>query len=42
LRPVAGADLYRQVNLVAPRSKFRSAASQAFIACVGDHIALVR
>jgi DNA-binding transcriptional LysR family regulator len=42
LRPVAGADLYRQVNLVAPRSKFRSAASQAFIACVEDHIALVR
>ena len=42
LRPVAGANLYRQVNLVAPGSKLRSAASQAFIGCVEDHIALVR
>jgi DNA-binding transcriptional LysR family regulator len=38
LRPVAGADLYRQVNLVAPGATFRSAASQAFIGCVEDHI----
>ena len=38
LRPVAGADLYRQVNLVAPGSTLRSAASQAFIGCVEDHI----
>jgi len=42
LRPVAGADLYRQVNLVAPDSKLRSAASQAFIGCLEDHIAVVR
>jgi DNA-binding transcriptional LysR family regulator len=38
LRPVAGADLYRQVNLVAPNDALRSAASQAFIGCVDDHI----
>jgi DNA-binding transcriptional LysR family regulator len=38
LRPVAGADLYRQVNLVAPGPDLRSAASQAFIGCVEDHI----
>jgi DNA-binding transcriptional LysR family regulator len=38
LRPVAGANLYRQVNLVAPASKLRSAASHAFIGCVQDHI----
>jgi DNA-binding transcriptional LysR family regulator len=38
LRPVAGADLYRQVNLVAPGSKLRSAASRAFIGCLEDHI----
>jgi DNA-binding transcriptional LysR family regulator len=38
LRPVAGADLYRQVNLVAPTEALRSAASQAFIGCVDDHI----
>jgi DNA-binding transcriptional LysR family regulator len=38
LRPVAGADLYRQVNLVAPSRNLRSAASQAFIGCVEDHI----
>jgi DNA-binding transcriptional LysR family regulator len=42
LRPVAGAKLYRQVNLVAPDSPLRSAAPQAFIGCVEDHIALVR
>jgi DNA-binding transcriptional LysR family regulator len=42
LRPVAGANLYRQVNLVAPDSKLRSAASQAFIGCVENHLALVR
>jgi DNA-binding transcriptional LysR family regulator len=42
LRPVAGANLYRQVNLVAPASPLRSAASQAFIGCLEDHIALVR
>jgi DNA-binding transcriptional LysR family regulator len=42
LRPVAGANLYRQVNLVAPHSKLRSAASQAFIGCVENHLALVR
>jgi DNA-binding transcriptional LysR family regulator len=38
LRPVAGANLYRQVNLVAPTDALRSAASQAFIGCVDDHI----
>ncbi len=38
LRPVAGVDLYRQVNLVAPTDSLRSAASQAFIGCVDDHI----
>jgi len=38
LRPVAKARLYRQVNLVAPAESLRSAASQAFIGCVGDHI----
>ena len=38
LRPVGGASLYRQVNLVAPAEPLRSAASQAFIGCVGDHI----
>ncbi len=38
LRPVAGTDLYRQVNLVAPTEALRSAASQAFIGCVDDHI----
>jgi DNA-binding transcriptional LysR family regulator len=38
LRPVAGADLYRQVNLVAPTEALRSAASHAFIGCVDDHI----
>jgi DNA-binding transcriptional LysR family regulator len=39
LRPVAGVDLYRQVNLVAPSAQTRSAASQAFISCVEDHVA---
>jgi DNA-binding transcriptional LysR family regulator len=38
LRPVAGADLYRQVNLVAPTEALRSAASHAFIGCVDNHI----
>lgn len=38
LRPVAETQLYRQVNLVAPAEPLRSAASQAFIGCVGDHI----
>jgi DNA-binding transcriptional LysR family regulator len=38
LRPVAGAHLYRQVNLVAPSSSVRSVASQAFMGCVEDHI----
>jgi DNA-binding transcriptional LysR family regulator len=39
LRAVAGVDLYRQVNLVAPSSQTRSAASQAFIRCVEEHVA---
>jgi DNA-binding transcriptional LysR family regulator len=38
LRPVAGADLHRQVHLVAPRPRLRSAACQAFIRCVHDHV----
>lgn len=38
LRPVAKTQLYRQVNLVAPAEPLRSAASQAFIGCVGDHV----
>jgi DNA-binding transcriptional LysR family regulator len=38
LLPESVADLYRQVNLVAPGSTLRSAASQAFIGCVEDHI----
>ncbi|OBK41753.1 LysR family transcriptional regulator [Mycobacterium sp. 1245111.1] len=38
LRPVAETQLYRQVNLVAPAESLRSAAAQAFIACVGDHV----
>ena len=37
LRPVAGADLHRQVHLVAPRSELRSAACRAFIAGVAEH-----
>lgn len=38
LRPVAGAHLFRQVNLVAPDVAVRSAASQAFIDLVEDHL----
>jgi len=38
LRPVAGADLHRQVHLVAPRPELRSAACRAFIAGVTEHI----
>ncbi len=38
LRPVAGVDLYRQVNLVAPPDALRSAAAQAFIGCLHDHL----
>ncbi|UMB71336.1 LysR family transcriptional regulator [Mycobacterium paraterrae] len=38
LRPVAGAELSRQVNLVAPSKAVRTPASQAFIDCLGDHI----
>lgn len=41
LRPVFGADLYRQVNLVAPPAAVRSAASQAFIGCVEAHLRAV-
>jgi DNA-binding transcriptional LysR family regulator len=37
LRPVAGADLHRQVHLVAPRPQLRSAACRAFIAGVAEH-----
>jgi len=38
LRPIAGTKLFRQVNLVAPSDALRSAASQAFIRCVADHL----
>ncbi|AQT78711.1 LysR family transcriptional regulator [Mycolicibacterium litorale] len=38
LRPVAGANLHRQVNLVAPGRTVRSAACDAFIRCVHDHV----
>ncbi len=38
LRPVAGTQLYRQVNLVMPAEALRSAAAQAFIGCVDDHV----
>ncbi|MDV3249026.1 LysR family transcriptional regulator [Mycobacterium avium subsp. hominissuis] len=38
LRPVDGANLHRQVNLVARSSRLRSAACQAFIDCVQDHV----
>jgi DNA-binding transcriptional LysR family regulator len=38
LRPVAGADLHRRVNLVAPHPEKRSAACQAFVGCVAEHI----
>jgi DNA-binding transcriptional LysR family regulator len=37
LRPVAGADLHRQVHLVAPRPELRSAACRAFIDGVAEH-----
>lgn len=37
LRPVAGADLHRQVHLVAPRPELRSAACRAFIVGVAEH-----
>lgn len=37
LRPVTGVEMQRQVHLVAPRPQLRSAACQAFIACVHDH-----
>ncbi|BBX83651.1 LysR family transcriptional regulator [Mycolicibacterium aubagnense] len=39
LRPVTGVEMQRQVHLVAPRPQLRSAACQAFIACVHDHLA---
>ena len=39
LRPVTGVQMHRQVHLVAPRPHLRSAACQAFIACVHDHLA---
>jgi DNA-binding transcriptional LysR family regulator len=38
LRPVAGADMHRQVHLVMPRPHLRSAACHAFIGCVDEHI----
>ncbi|BBY63044.1 LysR family transcriptional regulator [Mycolicibacterium helvum] len=38
LRQVVGANLHRQVNLVAPKSTVRSAACQAFVRCVEDHV----
>jgi DNA-binding transcriptional LysR family regulator len=38
LRPVAGADLHRRVNLVAPHPEKRSAACKAFVGCVAEHI----
>jgi DNA-binding transcriptional LysR family regulator len=38
LRPVVGANLHRQVNLIAPKSTVRSAACQAFVQCVEDHV----
>src|SRR6201999_3933276 len=42
LRPVAGANLYRQVNLVSPARPLRSAASPGFLGCLANPIALVR
>jgi DNA-binding transcriptional LysR family regulator len=42
LRPVVGADLHRQVHLVAPRPHLRSAACQAFIGCVDEHVGMAR
>ena len=41
LLPIVGSQLYRQVNLVAPTDALRSAASQAFIGCVADHLQTV-
>jgi DNA-binding transcriptional LysR family regulator len=38
LRPVGQADLHRQVHLVTPRPHVRSAACQAFIGCVTEHV----
>lgn len=38
LRPVLGANLHRQVNLIAPGGTVRSAACHAFIRCVEDHV----
>jgi DNA-binding transcriptional LysR family regulator len=40
LLPVRGADLQREVHLVAPQAQRRSAATQAFIHCVHEHIGL--
>ncbi|MUL75073.1 LysR family transcriptional regulator [Mycolicibacterium sp. CBMA 226] len=39
LRPVTGVEMHRQVHLVAPRPDLRSAACQAFVGCVRDHLA---
>ncbi|MCV6976347.1 LysR family transcriptional regulator [Mycobacterium bourgelatii] len=38
LRPVRGADMHRRVHLVTPRPDLRSAACQAFIGCVDEHL----
>ncbi|WP_167097554.1 LysR family transcriptional regulator [Mycobacterium sp. DL592] len=38
LRPVRGANLHRQVNLIAPAGTVRSAACHAFIRCVEAHV----
>ncbi|MEE6178008.1 LysR family transcriptional regulator [Mycobacterium sp. 050134] len=38
LRPVAGAEMHRQVHLVTPHPQARSAACEAFIACVAEHV----
>ncbi|OYN77126.1 LysR family transcriptional regulator [Mycolicibacterium sphagni] len=38
LRPVVGANLHRQVNLIAPIGTVRSAACEAFVRCVEDHV----
>ncbi|QLL07599.1 LysR family transcriptional regulator [Mycobacterium vicinigordonae] len=38
LRPVAGADMHRQVHLVTTRPQLRSVACQAFIRCLDDHL----
>ncbi|OBK22855.1 LysR family transcriptional regulator [Mycobacterium asiaticum] len=40
LLPVQGAELRREVHLVASPSRFRSAATHAFIGCVHEHIGL--